>query len=153
MQMPGTPMAEVESYDPRTNRWENHEPLPQARVGLGAAEVDGELLAIVGLTNLVARATASAAELSPGELAAGQRRLAEKVRRLSPRVVAGARYRRLPAGLLRGRAPRPARSPKRLAGAARLGAAEPERAECATHFSDPVALYRQPARGCSLTVK
>jgi TDG/mug DNA glycosylase family protein len=41
-----------------------------------------------GLTNLVARATASADELSPRELVAGRRRLAAKVRRYRPRMVA-----------------------------------------------------------------
>ena len=42
----------------------------------------------LGITNLVARATASAAELAPAELVAGRRRLAAKVRRLRPAVVA-----------------------------------------------------------------
>jgi TDG/mug DNA glycosylase family protein len=41
-----------------------------------------------GLTNLVNRATASAAELSRDELEAGGRKLAAKVRRYRPRVVA-----------------------------------------------------------------
>ena len=41
-----------------------------------------------GLTNLVARATASADELAPEEFVAGRRRLAAKVRRYRPRVVA-----------------------------------------------------------------
>jgi len=41
-----------------------------------------------GLTNLVGRATAAADELSPGELMAGGRRLAAKVRRYRPRIVA-----------------------------------------------------------------
>jgi TDG/mug DNA glycosylase family protein len=41
-----------------------------------------------GLTNLVARATASADELSPQEFVAGRRRLAAKVRRYRPRIVA-----------------------------------------------------------------
>lgn len=41
-----------------------------------------------GLTNLVARATASAAELAPEELVAGRVRLAAKVRRYRPRMVA-----------------------------------------------------------------
>src|SRR5213078_2790308 len=41
-----------------------------------------------GLTNLVARATASADELSPDEFVAGRRRLAAKVRRYRPRMVA-----------------------------------------------------------------
>ena len=42
----------------------------------------------VGITNLVARATASAAELSPDELVRGARRLVAKVRRRRPAVVA-----------------------------------------------------------------
>src|SRR4051812_16821905 len=41
-----------------------------------------------GLTNLVARATASADELSPDEFVAGRRRLAAKVRRYRPQIVA-----------------------------------------------------------------
>ena len=41
-----------------------------------------------GLTNLVNRGTAAAAELSPDELVAGGRRLAAKVRRYRPRAVA-----------------------------------------------------------------
>ncbi len=42
----------------------------------------------VGVTNLVSRATASAAELGGDELQRGGRNLARKVRRLRPRVVA-----------------------------------------------------------------
>lgn len=41
-----------------------------------------------GLTNLVARATASADELAPAEFVAGRRRLAAKVKRYRPRTVA-----------------------------------------------------------------
>jgi TDG/mug DNA glycosylase family protein len=41
-----------------------------------------------GVTNLVARGTATAAELSNVELRAGRRRLERKVRRFRPRVVA-----------------------------------------------------------------
>jgi len=41
-----------------------------------------------GLTNLVARATASADELSPDELIEGRKRLQRKVRRYRPRVIA-----------------------------------------------------------------
>ncbi len=41
-----------------------------------------------GITNLVARATATADELSPEELVAGQRRLKSKVKRYQPQVVA-----------------------------------------------------------------
>ncbi len=42
----------------------------------------------LGITNLVARATATAAELKPDELLAGRRRLERKVRRFRPRAVA-----------------------------------------------------------------
>ena len=42
----------------------------------------------LGITNLVARATASAGELTSAELRAGRRRLERKVRRFSPRWVA-----------------------------------------------------------------
>jgi TDG/mug DNA glycosylase family protein len=42
----------------------------------------------VGITNLVARATATAAELSREELTAGRRRLVAKVRRREPRLLA-----------------------------------------------------------------
>jgi TDG/mug DNA glycosylase family protein len=41
-----------------------------------------------GLTNLVGRATAGADELAPEEFVAGRRRLAGKVRRYRPRIVA-----------------------------------------------------------------
>ena len=41
-----------------------------------------------GITNLVARATATADELSPDELVAGQRRLKAKMKRYQPQVVA-----------------------------------------------------------------
>ena len=41
-----------------------------------------------GVTNLVPRATATADELAPVELVAGQRRLKSKVKRYQPRVVA-----------------------------------------------------------------
>jgi TDG/mug DNA glycosylase family protein len=41
-----------------------------------------------GITNLVNRATATADEVAPEEFIAGRRRLAAKVRRLKPRIVA-----------------------------------------------------------------
>ena len=48
-----------------------------------------ELLAFgYGITNLVPRATATAEELAPDELVAGQRRLKSKVKRYQPQVVA-----------------------------------------------------------------
>lgn len=48
-----------------------------------------ELLALgCGITNLVARATATADELAPEELRAGRKRLEGKVKRFQPRAVA-----------------------------------------------------------------
>jgi TDG/mug DNA glycosylase family protein len=48
-----------------------------------------ELLSLgYGITNLVARTTATADELSPEELLAGRKRLAAKVKRYQPRILA-----------------------------------------------------------------
>jgi TDG/mug DNA glycosylase family protein len=55
---------------------------------LHPSEKDEMLKAGYGLTNLVARATASADELSADELLAGRKRLAIKVRRYRPRTIA-----------------------------------------------------------------
>jgi double-stranded uracil-DNA glycosylase len=62
--------------------------LIDASAGLTARDRDYLLGRGVGITSLVARATASAAELGPAELAEGARNLAGKVRRFRPRVVA-----------------------------------------------------------------
>jgi TDG/mug DNA glycosylase family protein len=55
---------------------------------LHPSEKEALLQAGYGLTNLVARATASADELAPAEFVAGRRRLAAKIRRYRPRIVA-----------------------------------------------------------------
>lgn len=55
---------------------------------LGPAEQRDLLRLGYGITNVVARSTATAAELSPTELADGARHLDAKVRRYRPRVVA-----------------------------------------------------------------
>ena len=55
---------------------------------LHPSEKDLLLEAGYGLTNLVSRATASADELQPAEFIAGRKRLALKVRRYRPRMVA-----------------------------------------------------------------
>ena len=52
------------------------------------SEKDALLQSGYGLTNLVARATGGADELSPAEFVAGRRRLAHKVRRYQPRTIA-----------------------------------------------------------------
>jgi TDG/mug DNA glycosylase family protein len=54
-----------------------------------APDEEAELLRLgLGITNLVDRATAAAADLTPGELRAGAMRLATKVARARPAVVA-----------------------------------------------------------------
>ncbi|HEY3377591.1 MAG TPA: G/U mismatch-specific DNA glycosylase [Armatimonadota bacterium] len=54
-----------------------------------APEEEQELLTYgCGITNIVDRATATAAELSPAELREGARQLAEKIRPYAPRVLA-----------------------------------------------------------------
>ncbi len=55
---------------------------------LSPAEEQLLLSAGYGITNLVARATATADELAPAEFVAGQQRLAAAVARYGPRVVA-----------------------------------------------------------------
>jgi TDG/mug DNA glycosylase family protein len=55
---------------------------------LHPSEKDLLLAAGYGLTNLVSRATAAAAELAPAEFVAGRKRLAAKVHRYRPRTIA-----------------------------------------------------------------
>lgn len=62
--------------------------LIDASAGLTPGDRDYLLGRGVGITSLVTRATASAAELGPAELAEGARNLAGMVRRFRPRVVA-----------------------------------------------------------------
>jgi TDG/mug DNA glycosylase family protein len=62
--------------------------LIDASAGLAPADRDYLLRRGIGITSLVARATASAAELGPAELAEGAGALAGKVSRFRPRAVA-----------------------------------------------------------------
>ena len=62
--------------------------LVDASAGLSASDRDYLLGRGVGITSLVARATASAGELGPAELAEGAQALVDRVRRYRPRVVA-----------------------------------------------------------------
>lgn len=96
----------------------------------------------IGLTNLVARATASAAELSPDELAAGRRRLEAKVRRLRPRVVAVLGIDAYRQGFARPRVVL-GRQPERLADAALWVLPNPSGLNAHYPLRDLVALYRQ----------
>jgi TDG/mug DNA glycosylase family protein len=62
--------------------------LIDASAGLAPADADYLLRRGVGITSLVERATASADELGPAELADGARALGAKIARFGPRVVA-----------------------------------------------------------------
>ena len=62
--------------------------LIDASAGMSAVDRAHLLDQGIGITSLVARATASADELGPAELIEGARALAERVRRFRPRVVA-----------------------------------------------------------------
>ena len=62
--------------------------LIDASAGLAPADRDYLLRRGVGITSLVARATASAGDLGRAELAEGARALTEKISRFRPRVVA-----------------------------------------------------------------
>ena len=108
---------------------------------LAPAEQHELLSCGICLTNLVARPTAAAAELSPAELAAGRRRLEAKVRRLSPRAVAV-----LGIGAYRHAFARPraalGRQPERIAGAALWVLPNPSGLNAHYPLRDLVALYR-----------
>jgi TDG/mug DNA glycosylase family protein len=96
----------------------------------------------IGLTNLVARATASAAELSQGELRAGQHRLEAKVRRLAPGVVAVLGIDAYRQGFARPRAAL-GRQPERLAGAALWLLPNPSGLNAHYQLRELVTLYRE----------
>jgi TDG/mug DNA glycosylase family protein len=62
--------------------------LIDASAGMSPSDREALLAAGIGITNIVARATARADELDDGELRAGAERLVERVRSVAPRVVA-----------------------------------------------------------------
>ena len=109
---------------------------------LAAAEQRALLDHGLGITNLVARATASAAELAPGELAAGRRRLAAKVRRLAPDAVAVLGVAAYRAAFERPRAAL-GRQPEELAGAVLWVLPNPSGLNAHYQLRDLVALYRR----------
>jgi TDG/mug DNA glycosylase family protein len=112
------------------------------RQRLAPAEQRALLQHGLGITNLVARATASAAELSPEELAAGRRRLAAKVRRLRPAVVAVLGVEAYRRAFARPRAML-GPQPERLAGAALWVLPNPSGLNAHYQLRDLVALYRK----------
>ncbi len=94
-----------------------------------------------GITNLVARSTATADELAPSEFIAGSRRLAAKVRRYRPRVLAV-----LGVGAYRTAFARPratlGRQPEELAGAVLWVLPNPSGLNAHHQLPDLVRLFR-----------
>lgn len=108
-----------------------------------------ELLASgYGITNLVARTTAAADELTEDELLAGRRRLEARVRRYRPRVVAvlGIGAYRTAFGLPRAT---PGRQPGLLAGAAVWVLPNPSGLNANHQLPDLVRLFRELKRAAS----
>ena len=56
---------EAEAYDPKSDRWRSHAPLPTARHGLGAASVAGRIYVIAGGTTPGGSASSLNEILSP----------------------------------------------------------------------------------------
>jgi len=120
--------------------------------GFGFAR-DGELPALgLGVTNIVARATGEAAELTSAEFAAGRRILARKIRRVRPAVVAFVGvtvYRRfIGPGAVGGSGPKPERI-----GAARVFVVPNPSGRNAAYpgFADKLRWYRRLARFAAAT--
>jgi TDG/mug DNA glycosylase family protein len=104
----------------------------------------------LGITNLVARSTASAAELSAGELRRGARALEAKVRRDRPRVVAF-----LGVGAYKAAFARPAARPgpqkETLAGARVWVLPNPSGLNASYQLPDLVTMFRRLARDSART--
>jgi TDG/mug DNA glycosylase family protein len=110
------------------------------------AEQDREHLIArgVGITNIVPRATAAAAELAAAELRAGARRLEEMAEALGPRVVAVAGVTAYRVGFQRPRA-QLGRQPERIAGAELWAVPNPSGLNAHHNVASLAAAYRQAA--------
>jgi double-stranded uracil-DNA glycosylase len=107
---------------------------------------DRKLLDVgIGITNLVGRTTASAAELDPAELRDGARRLARKVRRYRPALVAFAGMDAYRLAFQRPRAG-PGRQPEMLGGSTVWLLPNPSGAQAAYQLDDLVRLFRSLRR-------
>ena len=99
----------------------------------------------LGITNMVARASARADELTPAELVEGAEILTDKVERYRPRWVAVVGVTAYRIGFARPKAAF-GPQPERLAGA-RMGAAQPQRPERALHPRNARGRVRRVAGG------
>lgn len=103
----------------------------------------------LGVTNLVARATASAAELGRDELARGARILARKVKRYRPAIVAFLGIEAYRAAFGRPRAAL-GEQPERLEGARVWVLPNPSGLNAHYQLPDLIAVYRELARAAGL---
>jgi len=107
-----------------------------------APDEEDELLALgLGITNLVERATAAAAELAPAELRAGGARLAAKAAAAHPRTVAVLGVGAYRTAFAR---PRPPSAPSPTRSAGRRPGCCPTRAASTPTTSSPTWLGRSP---------
>jgi double-stranded uracil-DNA glycosylase len=125
--------------------------LIDASAGLAGADRANLLGRGIGITSLVVRATASADELGPAELAAGTRRLTGTVRKFRPRVVAilGITAYRTAFGLPRAT---PGRQPGDLEGAQLWVVPNPSGRNAHAPLDTLAAAYREAAAAAGLTV-
>ncbi|GLB66140.1 mismatch-specific DNA-glycosylase [Arthrobacter mangrovi] len=121
------------------------------RAGDGMADADrGHLVARgVGITNMVARATARADELEAAELRDGADRLAAKVAALGPLVVAVAGITAYRVGFGRPKA-RLGRQPETIAGAELWAVPNPSGLNAHESVASLAAAYRAAARAAGL---
>ena len=119
--------------------------------GSGMADADrGQLVARgVGITNIVARATARADELEAAELRDGADRLAAKVGSLAPRVVAVAGITAYRVGFGRPKA-RLGRQPETIAGAELWAVPNPSGLNAHESVASLADAYRAAARAAGL---
>ncbi|WP_262104303.1 mismatch-specific DNA-glycosylase [Arthrobacter sp. Marseille-P9274] len=119
--------------------------------GSGMADADrGQLVARgVGITNIVARATARADELAAAELRDGADRLAAKVGSLGPRVVAVAGITAYRVGFGRPKA-RLGRQPETIAGAELWAVPNPSGLNAHESVASLADAYRAAARAAGL---
>jgi TDG/mug DNA glycosylase family protein len=105
----------------------------------------------IGITNIVARATARASELSRDELRAGARALEERITRWAPRVVAIAGITAYRVGFDRPRA-QTGRQSERLGGAELWIVPNPSGLNAHETVTSLAAAYRRVAKAAGLPV-
>ena len=125
--------------------------LIDASAGLTAGDRDYLLARGVGITSLVTRATASADEITPAELAEGARALGTKIARFGPRVVAILGVTAYRTAFAAPRA-RPGRQPQDLNGAPLWVVPNPSGRNAHAPLDTLAAAYREVAQAAGLSL-